>query len=82
VDTKTTKDNTFGYSKIDFQQVEKLSVLEGGGPSGYVICLGRGDVWFAPVRVLRETKPRSSVDLTQCIKLGMRHVFDARRIFV
>ncbi len=81
IDTKSTKDNNFSYSKLNFQQLNSMAKLAGGGPAGYVARLGDDRVWFIPVEVAMETKPNSSVDIGRCIFLGCSALFNVRLIF-
>lgn len=81
VDTKITEMKTFSYSMIDQHQVQSLIKLSPGGPSGYVISIGTGQVYFVDVSILMGVGPGSGINFDNAVLLGNRLAFDVRRLF-
>lgn len=69
-DAKSTNGNTFSYSMIDQDQVRNLTLVNTDkNCSGYIINFN-GEVYFAPVILLRSIKPRQSLSRDFCLPMG------------
>lgn len=80
LDLKSVGDGNFTHSKITLHQLSALNELSVGAISGYVVGFTLA-VYFVPVVELMCLLPGKSIDLSRCVLLGDRLMFNVRRIF-
>lgn len=81
-DAKSIGDGTFGFSKINQNQLSKLSLLDCVAPAGYVVNFTKhNQVVFFAVKDLREVRFRSSLKPMDGVLLGTSRDFRFDRVF-
>lgn len=81
-DAKTTMNKFFSYSAINQDQILNLAKMN--NPSnfcGYVICFDK-EVGFAPVELLARVKPKTSININDCIYLGTVKQFSFKNLCI